>query len=272
MSSWNKTLKFSLVLLLLGTSSCGDLPQDRSDESYRTNGRTISGEYYGTAVVDASPRLNIRKSPAGTRLCQVGDGDLVKVYYTKSNKSDLWAYISSDECQGWASAKYLVEEKRRTSMSHTFPFNGPADADYTTGARAFGSCRDDCNRKHGGADLYGKRRRLVYSVGSGTIVDFSPFYLGTWALVVDHGDFIVRYGELDDQLVSGLKTGSKISRGQAIGYIGKMSGLSQSMLHFERFSGRGRGPLTDRSNRPFQRRSDLVDPTDDLILWKYPRF
>lgn len=261
-----KTL-FAVIITL--SAQCGD--GNSSDGPFSYNG-SINKEYYGTAIVDASPSLNIRTSPDGEWLCRVMDGEPVKVLYTNGDEQDLWAYVQSANCSGWASALYLIEDTPRTDLSFTFPFNGPADADYTTGIRAFGSCRDDCERRHAAADLYGTNRRIVYSIGSGTIIDFSSFYLGTWALVVDHGQFIVRYGELDDQLVSGLSNGSRISRGQPIGYIGKMAGLSQSMLHFERYTGESRGPLTVRSNPPFQRRDDLVNPTSDLLLWKYPRF
>ena len=82
----------------------------------------------------------------------------------------------------------------------------------------------------------------------------------------------MRYGEVDEQLAAGLEVGSVVSRGQVLAKVGQLIGLEQSMLHFERYSGEMTGPLTVRSNQPYQRRGDLVDPTADLIKWLYPRF
>jgi hypothetical protein len=36
------------------------------------------------------------------------------------------------------------------------------------------------------------------------------------------------------------------------------------MLHFEMYDNSATGPLTNRRNPPFQRRSDLIDPTPYL--------
>jgi len=45
--------------------------------------------------------------------------------------------------------------------------------------------------------------------------------------------------------------------------VGQLSGGSH-MLHFELYSGTESGKLTVRSNKLYQRRSDLIDPTDYL--------
>jgi hypothetical protein len=37
-----------------------------------------------------------------------------------------------------------------------------------------------------------------------------------------------------------------------------------SMLHLELYSGDKTGPLTDRGNQPYMRRTDLIDPTPIL--------
>lgn len=55
--------------------------------------------------------------------------------------------------------------------------------------------------------------------------------------------------------------------GQVLGTIGDM-GLKNSMLHFEMYSNKAFGPLTNKSNMPYQRRSDLIDPTPYLNQWK----
>ena len=56
-------------------------------------------------------------------------------------------------------------------------------------------------------------------------------------------------------------TGVTVKAGQALGYVGKMQTVAQSMLHLELFAGTAQGPLTDRNHPPFMRRGDLVDPT-----------
>jgi hypothetical protein len=48
-----------------------------------------------------------------------------------------------------------------------------------------------------------------------------------------------------------------------IAYVGQLQSGS-SMLHFEMYSGAGSGRLTVRSNTPYQRRADLIDPTNHL--------
>lgn len=154
----------------------------------------------------------------------------------------------------------------------TFPFAGPADANYTVAPRSFGSCRSNCTRLHAAADLYGRTNRPIYAVGNGTVLDFHYFYDGTFALVVDHGDFIVRYGEIQENLPQNVAIGRYVQAGQLIAYVGDLISLQQSMLHFERFTGDASGPLTVRDNLPYQRRVDLEDPTADLIAWPYPRF
>lgn len=89
------------------------------------------------------------------------------------------------------------------------------------------------------------------------------FYLGTYALEIKHTSFIARYGEIQSA-AKGLKKGSKITKGQLIGYVGELRGLNMSMLHLELYSGNSTGPLTVRGNKPHQRRSDLIDPTSIL--------
>ncbi len=153
----------------------------------------------------------------------------------------------------------------------TFPLKSAALASYLEAPRSFGSCRDNCTRKHAGADLYAYTGTPVLAVGDGEVIDFYEFYLGTYALVVDHGAFVVRYGEIKANLPSGVYIGAQIRQGQGIAYVGRLQGLSQDMVHFERYAGWAGGPLTERDNYPYQRRADLVDPTQDLIAWKYPR-
>lgn len=133
--------------------------------------------------------------------------------------------------------------------------------------RSFGAPRSQGRRKHAGCDLYAPVDTSVFAVADGTVKRFAPFYRGTYALVVDHGGFVVRYGEIKKAIAEDLAVGARVRKGQKIGLVGKLSGLRIAMVHFEMYSGRGRGRLTDPSRPPFMRRSDLMDPTGQLDAW-----
>ena len=54
-----------------------------------------------------------------------------------------------------------------------------------------------------------------------------------------------------------------------MGEVGKLSNYNKSMLHLEMYAtAQSVAPkindLTQRKNLPFQRRSDLIDPTDSI--------
>ncbi|RXT57176.1 hypothetical protein B6S44_01680 [Bosea sp. Tri-44] len=132
--------------------------------------------------------------------------------------------------------------------------------------RSFGAPRSKGKRKHAGCDLYAPVGTPVHAVADGKITIHRPFYLGTFATVIDHGDFVVRYGEVQKALAGGLKVGDEVAAGQVIGSVGKLSGLNISMIHFEMFSGTVNGELTTTKS-PFFRRADLMDPTAQLDAW-----
>jgi murein DD-endopeptidase MepM/ murein hydrolase activator NlpD len=138
---------------------------------------------------------------------------------------------------------------------------------WSAAPRSFGARRDRGKRKHAGCDLYAPVGTPVFAVEAGVVTHFGGFYLGTYALTIDHGGFIGRYGELKKALAPGLSVGRRVQKGQKIGFIGKLNGLSISMLHFEMYSGNGTGPLTVRTRPPFMRRDDLMDPTRRLTAW-----
>jgi SH3-like domain-containing protein len=90
------------------------------------------------------------------------------------------------------------------------------------------------------------------------------FYSGTYALEVEHANgMVVRYGEIGLRVPAGIKAGTRVSRGQVIAYVGQLESGSH-MLHLEMYDGSGEGPLTERGNNSYSRRSDLVDPTPYL--------
>jgi murein DD-endopeptidase MepM/ murein hydrolase activator NlpD len=119
--------------------------------------------------------------------------------------------------------------------------------------RGIGYVRGGRSRAHVGIDLRAKKGDTVLSVDDGTIVSFYYFYRSTFALFIDHGDYIVNYGEVDkssldrfglvspwgnisknDPKKSTGQSGSVVKAGQPIALVGKM--YRSSMLHFEMYS------------------------------------
>lgn len=155
-----------------------------------------------------------------------------------------------------------------------FPLASSAKADYNAGARKFGSNRDGGVRKHAASDLYHRDYEAVYAVADGVVLrDREAFYGGTMATEILHtGGFTARYGEIASSKLKLLKLGKTVKAGQLIGYIRtvKLEGryLPNSMLHFELFSGKAKGALTVKNSFPYQRRSDLLNPTSYLQKWE----
>jgi len=147
-------------------------------------------------------------------------------------------------------------------MPFPLPFL-PHDS-FKTGGRRFGADRDKGRRKHAGCDLIAPLGTPIFAVGRGVVMEAAEreFYRGTYAVVVQHNGYVVRYCEVKG-VAPGIRRGSVVEPGAVIAYVGKM--FVSSMLHFELYQGPyGRGGLTDRSNKPFQRRKDLLNPTSFL--------
>lgn len=148
-----------------------------------------------------------------------------------------------------------------------FPLNFVPVQSWHNAPLKFGSNRSGGKRKHAGCDLYAPIGTPVFAVADGTVKGFAAFYLGTFALTVDHGEFWIRYGEISTKIASGLKVGDKVKEGDKIGEVGDLEGLDLAMVHLEMYRGNVTGPLTVPANTPFMRRSDLIDPTSRLDEW-----
>jgi murein DD-endopeptidase MepM/ murein hydrolase activator NlpD len=100
------------------------------------------------------------------------------------------------------------------------------------------------------------------------------FYQGTFALEIDHGAFLARYGEIQESAF--VRAGDHVNAGQPIAKVGNLIGITNSMLHLELYDKSAHGPLTVGAaqsaryidGRPFMRRKDLIDPTPKLNVWK----
>lgn len=154
------------------------------------------------------------------------------------------------------------------------PFRPNLGFNKGSGGRWFGASRNE-GRKHAACDLIAKKGTPIFAVADGLVLDKHYFYMDTYALVVHHGFFIVRYGEIDKKLAEGVQEGFPVLEGQHIANVGRLSSGS-SMLHFEMYYGTEAGNYTQRSNKGnykfvspanFQRRADLLDPTPYLEEW-----
>ncbi|MGV3720184.1 MAG: M23 family metallopeptidase, partial [Actinomycetota bacterium] len=149
----------------------------------------------------------------------------------------------------------------RTAMAEgSFPFTKAPSADWTQGARAFGSNRNQGTRAHAGCDLYFPAGTWIHAIRDG-VVTAGPyaFYAGTFALEVDHGPFIARYGEI--QASAPVTVGAQVAEGQKIARVGHLVGVSvpSDMLHLELYdkSDGASGPLTVGASKS-KRRADGV--------------
>jgi murein DD-endopeptidase MepM/ murein hydrolase activator NlpD len=116
----------------------------------------------------------------------------------------------------------------------------------------------------------------VRAMADGIIVQCYEFYWGTDAIEILHGGIIVRYGEVErrSDTERGLLKKKYVRRGDVIGRVGQLinpngSKHKDTMLHLEMY-GTNVLPITpgnklsQKQLRPFERRLDLVDPSDTL--------
>jgi murein DD-endopeptidase MepM/ murein hydrolase activator NlpD len=189
----------------------------------------------------------------------------------KGSADGIAAQATLDELELWLFNGHLIPQ----NLPNTNSASGSGNSDfifplavrplvaYKDGGRNFGASRDG-GRKHAGCDLIAPKGSPIYAIGDGEVIQAEyDFYEGTNALEVKHGSYVVRYGEILPKSASGLAAGSKVSKGQLIAKVGLLNSGS-SMLHFEMYSGIKTGGLTNRANHPYQRRSDLINPTTIL--------
>jgi murein DD-endopeptidase MepM/ murein hydrolase activator NlpD len=159
-----------------------------------------------------------------------------------------------------------------------FPFKQLPSVNWTEGMRSFGSRRSKGARAHAGCDLYFPVGTTIHAIADGTVtLGPYPFYDGTYALEVDHGAFLARYGEIQKSAMVGQ--GDRVSAGQPIAKVGKLNSIINSMLHLELYDKSASGALTVKNNQtkktpsgiPFMRRRDLIDPSAKLNVWKNNR-
>lgn len=156
-----------------------------------------------------------------------------------------------------------------------FPFKQLPNLNWTESIRRFGARRSGGRRAHAACDLYFPEGTIIHAIADGRVT-LGPyaFYQGTFALEIDHGSFLARYGEIKQSTF--VRVGDRVTAGQPIARVGNLTGIVNSMLHLELYDKSAQGPLTVRGNLskktsdgvPFQRRRDLIDPTQKLNQWK----
>jgi murein DD-endopeptidase MepM/ murein hydrolase activator NlpD len=164
-----------------------------------------------------------------------------------------------------------------TGADPIFPLLKPPLANWATGGRSFGSPRP--GRLHAACDCLGNWGDPIRAIADGE-VHRGPvfFYQGTNELEIWHpGIGLARYGEISSssKWVVPLKAGDKVHKGQIIAHVGRNDISGFSMLHFEFYTGKASGPLTVVSNAPYERRSDLENPTSfltKLLKSTFPSF
>ncbi len=136
-------------------------------------------------------------------------------------------------------------------------------------------------RAHAGCDIYTVNGEPVRAIKDGVIISSETLnapqagWGGAGVITVDHGDIVVRYGEVD----SIVATSGSVTRGQMIAKVKCTTWTKQPMLHLEIYSKKASGSLTHvgsgqkittRPNGnlfPTERRVDGIDPTPLLNQW-----
>lgn len=134
---------------------------------------------------------------------------------------------------------------------------------------AFGTKR--LHDTHTGVDLYCDQGTEVHAVERGKVVRVeqftgdaagSPWWLVTWAVLVEGASGVVAYGELEKP---SLKQGDHVVAGAKLGKVARVltkdKGRPMSMLHMELYSA---GTTTTTWWR-YERPENLLDPTPYLL-------
>mgnify|MGYP001315038421 CR=1 FL=1 len=146
----------------------------------------------------------------------------------------------------------------------------------------WGSRRSSGKRCHAAVDIYTKSPGRVLAIAPGTVINVYNFYgcsqgwSGggmTMAVIVDHGNYVVNYGEINQGKVA-VKIGDKVQAGTVLGVAGHCG-----MVHFELYksgtsqnnqwwppSGKSVGSESNycRSNYLATKPGELLDATETI--------
>lgn len=124
----------------------------------------------------------------------------------------------------------------------------------------FGAARNPPGRQHAGVDLYPEKGAgaPVYAMLDGIVLKVATFYTRrngerTFGVLVDHGSFVINYGEIRPV----RKAGEKVCQGDLLGNV---SGTAQ--LHLEMYSA---GTKNWIGGWYGARPQSLLDPTEMML-------
>ncbi len=143
------------------------------------------------------------------------------------------------------------------------PLKGGPTEDPSVSGNYFGAGRKG-GRTHAGMDYHAEPGTEVVAMTEGKVIKVYDFYSGTNAVEVENYDgTIIRYTEIQE-LVS---IGDTVKQGDVIGrVITNQDDTPQSMLHLEIYMGTESGSLTQYGTNSYNRRKDLIDPSDSRYL------
>lgn len=162
-----------------------------------------------------------------------------------------------------------------------FPLPFLPGQDYRYGGIRFGANRDDGARHHAGCDLIARPGTPVLAIDWGIVIRIpkTPFIKNTklYSVVIEHGAFIARYGEVEYPTLDLLYEGKEVHAGEMISRLAR-NNRGGAMLHIEFYSKDAGGEYYQPYNkeylnvkpRKYKRRADLLDPTpilDNLAVW-----
>jgi murein DD-endopeptidase MepM/ murein hydrolase activator NlpD len=228
---------------------------------------TIDADESSDDVVKAIMTLQARFMNAPDGVINVG----------KRTWRELVMIVDGDEDEGDSTPEPVTTSTVSVTESGQFffPFTQLPQKNWTEDIRRFGAGRSNGKRAHAACDLYFPVGTTIHAITSG-VVTLGPylFYNDTYALEVDHGSFLARYGEIQKSTL--VHVGDHVTAGQPLAKVGKLTGMTNSMLHLELYDKSASGSLTVKNSqtkrtadgKPFWRRKDLIDPTPKLNQWK----
>ncbi|NQZ01084.1 MAG: M23 family metallopeptidase, partial [Bdellovibrionales bacterium] len=203
---------------------------------------TTAGVLAPASFLDGQANLNVTRPPNGPGEADQGTAGPDTSLRPQRRPADLNTRITAVD----RSLRPQVRPANLTTSESgfEFPVYRRPQRSFWTGMRRFGA-RRRAGRKHAGCDLYRRTNDRVRAIRSGRVLRKRYFYLGTYALEIRIQDGSVYiYGEVSGRSVRGVSRGQTITKGQHIAYIGDLRGISQSMLHFEQYTGSATGSLT----------------------------
>ena len=259
--------------------SCSGGSQELSTRWYMAEGCTASGFETWVAVanpgdepVDVSFQLQTDKGPVA------GPSGTIEAHrrrtfdlsgsVTSYNVSSLLEATGPVACER---SMYGVGTSRRmcapveAPLLYPFTRDGSAACGHwpagSTDYPYFGAPREG-GRLHAGVDIYPATGKgtPVRAVKDGTVIKTGLFYTRatgeqTYAILVDHGDFVANYGEVQPP-ESWVAPGAHLARGQVFASV---SGTVQ--LHFEMYA----PGTTSWSQWYGPQPANLIDPTNDML-------